>query len=379
MKLSLFHISNSLRYVISLLAFTGLIACKETDGFNAADFGTGSLNSGQTVRLLTEPSIEQFDALENSVRELESIEVDISERHQNILRLQADILDLKHSVAANSKAINNADVSFTNIERLEEEKSRNASELADSEAVLLEHEAGKEEKEIELMQKFTEVVGQMSEYKSNDRLKVLKDEVLDRFEIFKAEKTFLNEQIVEAQKSNDDIQMDLVRLEGIDSDADVAKRVELSENLVLSEQRINALSARVITLEKLIGANCALEPQICVNPEGASSNMTAEEDFDLEDLGLEQNSDSFFRAEELRTLDRQKVALKDIIAQLDLDLLTLDTQITLARTSTRDQDSLNERLISQLNNRKTELNLDKSAALKEIGDIDTKILENSSN
>lgn len=356
------------------MSFAGLIACKETEGFSATALGDG-IAFEEGLRQAEPLTDEALASLNSRMRELEFIEDDINLRDANIRRIQDEIDSLKETINTNNSVFS----SGTNLTSEEIEALRAENEAS---RVLLESKTSEFNgyiedriaKDQELMQRFTEMVAELSRYETNERSQEFRNSVLARLEVYEADRERLAELIVERESSIASLNQRIAQLESGDQPEDIEEKTQLAQELVEQQESLNEMNQRLTSLVNLVEINsCAVDPSSC--PEDLIAQVQSDLELGDEEVVLvdaNKQAEIFTLGEEIKELQTEKENLNITISQIDEQLSNVDTKLALARESSY-QDQILRGVIAQLNQEKNVLMQEKTEALRLINEINVQI------
>jgi hypothetical protein len=371
MKLLVIKLKWFVKLAVSTMALSGLIACKETDGFSASQIGVIPAGAeAQAIKLEMTPTVE--DNFASRLKELENIEEDIALKDENITGLQLQIDDLKSKLESNNDSLSSSASNFDGavldtsvIDALKAENEKSQNDLEQLTSVYNQYVEDRIAKDKEMMDKFSSVVSDLSKYETSDKSNKFKSEVIARLEIYEADREKLAEMILSKEENIKDLSDKIASLESSQNDSDIAEKDKLSEELVLAQSNLNEMTSRLSSLEKLVKINtCAMDPSSCPESEVVT----------LEDVNTTStvNPKILELSEQIKELELEKVSLNDLIQQIDTELLKLDTRIALAKTNS---DLSKPAIINPIFKLKSEHLKQKSEALDRIKAINSLITQ----
>jgi hypothetical protein len=225
------------------------------------------------------------------------------------------------------------------------------------------------------MQRFTEMVAELSRYETNERSQEFRNSVIARLEVYEADRERLAELIVERESSIASLNERIAQLESSDQPEDIEEKTLLAQELVEQQESLNEMNQRLTSLVNLVEINsCAVDPTSC--PEdliAQSQNISVQDgDQEVELVDAERQTEVFTLGEEIKVLQAEKENLNITISQLDEQISNVDTKLALAKESSY-QDQILRGMIAQLNQEKNVLMQQKSEALRMINEVNIQI------
>lgn len=373
MKKLFVSIKLCVRCGISALSLAGLVACKEAEGFKAASLaGEGGLQTAKQVQPLTP---EATVAIESRMRELENIEDDLSLKDENIKNLQAEIEDLKMSIEKNMKLISSSTLSADILENIRTENEEKRAELEATITELNENVDARLADDQALMQKFTELVTELSNYEVTEQTAAFRESVAQRLEFYEADRERLDELVLEKQENIQELNNRISQLESSANTADIQERTTLVEELVSEQESLNQMNERLNSLKNLVDINsCTVNPSSC--PADLASPTQQVQNGQIPTSTVENNggitAEVLKISSDIKDLQSDKDNYNNIIKQLNEQISSVDTKLALAKEAPY-QDQILRGMVAQLNVQKNELMEEKSEALARVNDINNKI------
>lgn len=380
MESLLVNIKFVVRIGILSFTFAGLVACKETDGFSAATFDGAFAAQADTAKQAFTP--EAVESLQTRMSELENIEEDIALKDENITGLQAQIEELKAQIEENNETLNSSNtLSEDVVKQLAEQNEKNRTELESVVLVYNQYVQDRIEKDQELMSRFTEMVTELAKYETTADSTVFQEGVVKRLKTYEADRERLAEMIAAKEEIVADLNNRLKNIESNTTPEAAAEKAKLSEDLVSNQESLNEMNVRLSSLESLVEVNgCIVDPSKCGKTETVAAMAVPKPTGDALELEAidDKSKVTIALGEELKKLQVRKNDLRDLMAELEVEILAVDTQIamlvtTSAASSVASGKNLETGVLAQLNDKKTELLNNKSDLLSQIGDLDRKI------
>lgn len=373
MKKLFVSIKLCVRCGISALSLAGLIACKEAEGFKAASLaGEGGLQTAKQVQPLTP---EASSEIQSRMRELENIEDDLSLKDENIKNLQAEIEDLKMSIEKNMKLISASTLSADILENIRTENEEKRAELEATITELNENVDARLADDQALMQKFTELVTELSNYEVTEQTAAFRESVAQRLEFYEADRERLDELVLEKQENIQELNDRISQLESSSDPADIQERTTLAEELVAQQELLNQMNERLNTLKNLVDVNsCTVNPSSC--PADLAPPTQQVQNGQIPTSTVENNggitAEILKISGDIKDLQSDKDNYNNIIKQLNEQISSVDTKLALAKEAAY-QDQILRGMVAQLNVQKNELMEEKSEALARVNDINNKV------
>lgn len=351
---------------LSVLTFTfvGLIACKENEGFSAAQFGADVTAQGDVKKEMTPEALEE---LQNRLLELGNIEEDISLKDKNITKLQADIEDLKLLIKNSEDSLQNSKDS----DEIEELKAGIEAKNRELEVIVQTYNEFAEDriaKDNELLKLFSDIVSELSKYETTEASLKFQKSIAEKLQVYETEREGLADLIIEKQQKIDELDKKIKGLETNTTPEAVAERAKLTEELVETQTELNEKSQRLSSLENLVETNiCTIDPSRCETTTAEISNSEDTEEFSPID---DKTLNMIKIGEEIVVLQQTKQKLKDDLEEINVGLRSIEVQLLMNNPPKSD---LQVRVKMGLEERKTKLLEEKSQLLGKINEFDRKI------
>lgn len=354
--------------------FSGLIACKETDGFSSSKGGIeGYTHARLQPTQLVELTEEAAQGIQDRLEALATLEENIELKDERIKQLEDQLAErvaaLDAKIAANQTAIlaiesENGVVTPNDVLEMNQESAELKAQVDQlTEEYLSNVENYKVEFEA-MLASFSDLVTELSKYETSEQLEDFRALILEKLRVLQADRDLVLSRISEKEASIADLETRISALEGSTSPEALAELNTLKEELVGEQSRLAEDAAIAGALNGLIeSSNEVLDPEIPEVPTGSALDQPtspASSDVPVISNELSPAAQAMELNQQIKDLKASNESLNTLIKEFDAQLAILDEEIS--RTNS-----------TQLQVEKSAILTQKSEALVEIQANETKL------
>ncbi len=360
--------------ILSVLLFSGLIACKETDGFSSAALGGGVggaflVPADAPLKLTDEASAD----IQTRIDELANIEEEVALKDQRVQQLEVSIedqmADLQTKLEANAVEIAALKASSPNgvlnpndVLNINQESANLRSQVDVLNAEYENNLSDYNTRYDQMLTSFSELVTELSKYETTEKSEAFRTLVSEKLKVYEADREQIAARISEREESIANLNKRIEELESNTSPEALVQRNELSTELQQEQEALNASRTTIGNLDAAIDATCS-----ALGTEAGGTCIKDDQTTTATDLMAAPNQTTnrasvvsgqiFEVSGKINALKAEIESLKVITDQLDLKILEINNNISLQYRSR----SQNQPILTQFQ-------VEKSAALAQKGE-----------
>ncbi len=327
--------------------FSGLMACKESDGFSSAKGGIEGFTHARVQPVVLIPLTEEAaQGIQDRLEALASLEENIELKDERIQQLEDELAErvsaLDAKILENQTKLlaiqsQNGDITPNDVRKMNQERAELKAQVDQFTEEYLENVENYKAEFETMIASFSELVTELSKYESTEELESFRTLILEKLKVLEADRDLVLARISEKESSISELQSRIADLEGDTSPEAISELNGLKEDLVEEQSSLAEDAAIAGALNGLLeSSNEVLAPVTPVMPTGAALDQPSTPvagDVPVISNQLTPAAQAMEINQQIKDLKAANESLNAILASLNAEIKQKDDAIALNNTT----------------------------------------------